>query len=82
MFSIRAVFPSKKESVQLLVRYPPNMQSHFEDILGFWFVEIMPSQWWEKSDTFDQMILQPFQKIMLWRVRVSFLIGVMNLYFW
>ena len=62
MFSIRAVFPAKKESVQLLVRYPPNMQFHFEDILRCWFVEITPSQWWDKSDTFDQMILQPFQK--------------------
>jgi hypothetical protein len=37
------------------------MKIHFEDILRFWFVEISPKQWWEKSDAFDQMILQRFQ---------------------
>lgn len=39
------------------------MSHNFEAIIEFWFVEILPKQWWEKSSEFDQMVLQRFGKI-------------------
>jgi len=33
------------------------------DILDFWFKEISPEQWFQKSDAFDQEISQRFTKI-------------------
>ena len=31
-----------------------------DTVLSFWFEEITPKQWWEKSPEFDQMILDRF----------------------
>lgn len=30
------------------------------DVLGFWFDEITPAQWWRKSDDFDRLIASRF----------------------
>lgn len=36
-------------------------QAHrYQDVLDFWFKEIEPAQWWQKSDEFDQLIEQRF----------------------
>ncbi len=35
----------------------------FEEILHFWFEEIEPIQWWQKNDTFDQLIHQRFSEV-------------------
>ncbi len=32
----------------------------YDEILKFWFEEISPSQWWTKSDDFDQLIRERF----------------------
>ncbi|BDW10729.1 membrane protein [Polynucleobacter sp. SHI8] len=39
------------------------MTTSFEAIIKFWFVEISPKQWWEKSIEFDQMVLHRFAEI-------------------
>jgi uncharacterized protein (DUF924 family) len=39
------------------------MNISFESIIDFWFVEISPKQWWEKSLEFDRMIIQRFSEI-------------------
>jgi len=39
------------------------MSISFESVIDFWFVEISPKQWWEKSPEFDQMITQRFGEI-------------------
>ena len=39
------------------------MNISFESIINFWFVEISPKQWWEKSLEFDRMIIQRFSEI-------------------
>ena len=36
---------------------------YFEKIIDFWFVEISPKQWWEKSLEFDQMIIRRFGEV-------------------
>lgn len=36
---------------------------YFEKIIDFWFVEISPKQWWEKSLEFDQMITLRFGEV-------------------
>jgi uncharacterized protein (DUF924 family) len=35
----------------------------YQDILGFWFEEIQPSQWWGKDDAFDQSIRARFADV-------------------
>jgi len=35
------------------------------NIIEFWFEEISPKDWWNKSDTFDQMVLKRFSEIHL-----------------
>ncbi len=32
----------------------------YDEILKFWFEEISPSQWWTKSDDFDQLMRERF----------------------
>jgi uncharacterized protein (DUF924 family) len=39
------------------------MNNSFESIIDFWFVEISPKQWWEKSLEFDQMIIRRFGEV-------------------
>lgn len=34
-----------------------------QDVLSFWFEEIKPSQWWAKSDLFDQLIASRFSAL-------------------
>jgi len=41
----------------------------YKEILKFWFEEITPSQWWTKSDDFDQMIRDRFFHIHSMAVR-------------
>jgi uncharacterized protein (DUF924 family) len=36
------------------------MQYSPENVLSFWFGEIAPLQWWEKSSEFDNMVAQRF----------------------
>jgi uncharacterized protein (DUF924 family) len=35
----------------------------YEEILGFWFEEIEPSQWWKKDDDFDKALIARFSDI-------------------
>jgi uncharacterized protein (DUF924 family) len=32
----------------------------YEEILGFWFEEIEPSQWWKKDEDFDRSLIRRF----------------------
>ena len=34
-----------------------------QTVLDFWFKELSPAQWWQKSDELDQRITQKFQAI-------------------
>ena len=34
------------------------------DILDFWFSEIQPAQWWNKSDDFDRLIATRFGAVL------------------
>lgn len=34
-----------------------------DDVLEFWFDEISPEQWWQKSSDFDRMIETRFQRV-------------------
>lgn len=34
----------------------------YQEVLRFWFEEIEPSQWWKKSDGFDQLIVDRFSE--------------------
>jgi uncharacterized protein (DUF924 family) len=34
-----------------------------DEILNFWFVETTPKQWFQKSEEFDQLIIDEFSKI-------------------
>lgn len=34
-----------------------------EEILGFWFKELQPTQWWAKDDQLDQLIQQKFSAL-------------------
>ena len=34
------------------------------DILDFWFAEIQPAQWWNKSDDFDRLIAARFGAVL------------------
>lgn len=35
----------------------------YEAILGFWFEETEPSQWWKKDEDFDRLLIQRFSDI-------------------
>lgn len=35
----------------------------YQQILNFWFEEITPSQWWKKSEEFDQLIRDRFTEV-------------------
>ena len=35
----------------------------YTDVLKFWFEEIKPSQWFAKSDVFDQQIIDRFAAV-------------------
>ena len=35
----------------------------YQDIIDFWFLECEPAQWFQKSDSFDNLIRQRFGKI-------------------
>lgn len=35
----------------------------YEEILGFWFEETEPSQWWKKDEDFDRSLIQRFSDI-------------------
>lgn len=35
----------------------------YEEILGFWFEEIEPAQWWKKDDDFDRALILRFSAI-------------------
>jgi uncharacterized protein (DUF924 family) len=35
----------------------------YEEILGFWFEEIEPSQWWKKDEDFDRSLIRRFSDI-------------------
>ncbi len=35
----------------------------YQQVLDFWFEETKPSQWWTKSDSFDQQIIDRFTQI-------------------
>ena len=41
------------------------MQHSPDAILSFWFHEISPQQWWEKSPAFDQLVAQRFGAVHL-----------------
>lgn len=34
-----------------------------QQVLDFWFKELTPAQWWQKSDALDQLISQRFSKL-------------------
>lgn len=38
----------------------PSSPVHATDVLSFWFEEISPRQWWEKSEEFDHLIATRF----------------------
>ena len=35
----------------------------FEDVLGFWFDELMPGEWWAKNPVLDQQIRERFGEL-------------------
>lgn len=35
----------------------------YEEIVGFWFEEIEPSQWWKKDEDFDRSLIRRFSDI-------------------
>lgn len=36
---------------------------NYQDIIGFWFVEIEPGQWWRVDDEFDRQVLHRFGSV-------------------
>jgi uncharacterized protein (DUF924 family) len=39
------------------------MRDFQKEILDFWFVETAPAQWFQKSDAFDQQIIERFESV-------------------
>ncbi len=37
---------------------------NYEDIIGFWFEECQPQDWWQKNDEFDKLITQRFAHVL------------------
>lgn len=52
------------------------MQHTAETVLSFWFEEISPKRWWEKSSDFDKLIVQRFAHYIKRPPHVSYFPGV------